>query len=289
MLLNYDSLKADRGKGLRDPRHPVFLEMSSCSSHIAKASPRTEPRAKTAHYEVIELNTIRGLLRRRRFAWPRRRVLQGGRGLPTLFLFSPYEDGNESWLTREQMVTMLEPEPIEDSRDIFKTVLNDEDKIAFDGICTNLVACEEQLRELAYVDVSDTLRHIASLRMVGSGFVSNLLAQSVSKIQTVVDVKKSQMMTDLSAGHFDAAAAALDDLDAMRRGVAKAGDTAADIVARLDAALVEGKKMLEKRMKDSEETDRLGRVRGGGETSGERGGEERAVARSDEQDGGGEA
>ena len=137
-------------------------------------------------------------------------------------------------------------------------MLNDEDKMALDGICANLVARgEEQLRELAYVDVSDTLRHIANLRMVGSGFVSNLLAQSVSKNQTVVDVKKSQMMTDLSAGHFDAAAAALDDLDAMRRGVAKAGDTAADIVARLDAALVEGKKLLEKRMKDSEETDRL--------------------------------
>jgi len=44
---------------------------------------------------------------------------------PTLFLFSPYDDRNESWLTREQMVSKLRDlQPIDDSNGIFKTVLN---------------------------------------------------------------------------------------------------------------------------------------------------------------------
>ena len=50
----------------------------------------------------------------------------------------------------------------------------------------------------------------------------------------------------VSAGNFDAAGAALDNLEAMARGVAKAGEVAADIVARIDNAVSEGRTFLEK-------------------------------------------
>ena len=104
---------------------------------------------------------------------------------PTLFLFSPYDNGNDSWLTREQMVqTLRDVEPIHDSSEIFKTVLNREDEHALRQICSHLVARGEgQLAANDYPGLTATLGQIASLRMVGSGYVSELLAEALFKVR----------------------------------------------------------------------------------------------------------
>ena len=104
---------------------------------------------------------------------------------PTLFLFSPTDNGNDSWLTREQMVAMLRNlEPITDSSDIFKTVLNDEDKMALtdDALFSHCLPLRRNIKATDAVMDAD-------------------YCVAVDEAENRLHVQKAVMMTLLGAAH----------------------------------------------------------------------------------------
>ena len=190
VLLNYDSLRADRGRGLRELGEilvSLFGSAEGLQKHrgsIALGVSRV-PKWDDDGDNTIELENVRADHFSELAGLPSgcREVVEVLQ--PTLFLFSPHDKGNTTWLTRDQMVRMLRDlDAIQDSSDIFKTVLNADDEKALRRMCAHLVARGEgQLESGDYTGLCDTLRQIASLRMVGSGYVSELLAEALSKVR----------------------------------------------------------------------------------------------------------
>jgi hypothetical protein len=77
------------------------------------------------------------------------------------------------------------------------------------------------------------------------------------EVRRVIDAKDQAVTRDVSAGDFDAAASALDELDDLGRGVAGAGDISLELVAQITDAVAGGRRLLEKRRRDAAEAERL--------------------------------
>ena len=124
VLLNYNSLLDARGRGLRELADILISLFGSAEGLLRHRRSIALGIRQTHEFDTdgdIELENVRAEHFSELASLPPacREVVQAL--APTMFLFSPHDSGNSSWLTREQMVTMLRNlEPIEDSRDIFK-------------------------------------------------------------------------------------------------------------------------------------------------------------------------
>ena len=265
VLLNYNSLLANRGAGLKELAEiliSLFGSAEGVQKHQGNIVLGISRVPLSVNNELIELEEIRDHFAPSASAGlPPACAAVVAALAPTLFVFSPYGDGNESWLDREQVMAKLRAlEPIADPTGIFKTVLNTDDERALTDVCSHLVARgEEQLKSNEYYALCATLEQIASLRMVGSGYVSELLAGALKKVRQVIDEKDHAVTRDVGEGKFERADKALGELEELAESIADAGSTiaASGLLDYVRDVLNKGTEFLAKRRADVDATDQL--------------------------------
>ena len=142
VLVNYNSLMADRGRGVRDLTS-ILTDLFGHPKNLLRYAPSillgvSRVQKRDDEGEPIELEHIRDLMSdtagmsedmEKCVAELRERI----------FLYHPSDDGNTTWLKRDEIIQRIqELEAITDPSSIFRTVLNvDDEKVRIEGETRN--------------------------------------------------------------------------------------------------------------------------------------------------------
>ena len=128
VLINYHSLKADRGRGIRDLKTILsdlfggadrFVAQSSSVALCVSRAPRMDGDG-----DDIELGELVGLVINEEEEDKMISALEGN-----IFCYSPVGKAPESWFSREEIINMVRNmEGIEEPYNVFQTVLNLDDE-----------------------------------------------------------------------------------------------------------------------------------------------------------------
>ena len=137
VLINYHSLRADRGRGVRDLAQ-ILTDLFGDSETLLEHAPSI--RLGVSHVpkqdgdgDPIELPNIRHLVNDTTGMSEDVRMCVNEL-CERIFLYHPSDDGNPSWLKRDTIVKSIqELEGIKDPRSIFRTVLTVEDEKVREG------------------------------------------------------------------------------------------------------------------------------------------------------------
>lgn len=249
VLINYNSLQADRGRGLRETLK-VLIDLfgtigalkQSCSSILLGVSQVAKHHNDG---EEVDLDNVRGLF-------------EDTTGLDDesiavlrqlsqlMFIYDPLDEGGESWITRQGLIKLIQDlPPIRQPQHAFHTVLNTDDfeflRHSVQSIINEIL---EHMGNENFDLVGALLRDLEKIEKVDNAFVTRLVADVRNQLSQPLRVLEDEAFQHASFEHFEEAA----------RTLARLQTAAQHLLGRLgeDAAQRHAKTLtwVEKRKKD---------------------------------------
>jgi len=229
VLLNYASLTADRGRGLRELVQILQDLFGEGDARFEKHSRSvmlgvSKVPLKDGYGDDIALRHVQALLSDTSCL----SRTNGGEQVvailrENMFIYDPLELGSvaHGWSTRADILLKLRAlEPIQDPSAIFRTVLNLEDERALRSIVEALSGrIVEELRRSHYDDVASTLLQLSQIELVENTLVTRLLNQAKERVFLELQDVREEAIQNLLMGDFEGAAEALAKLDAAREAL----------------------------------------------------------------------
>ena len=259
VILNYHSLKSDRGKGVRDLAkilQALFSDagrMQQLAGSVLLGVTQTPPADENG--DSNELEDIRGEVSDTTGLGEDEAAIITSLA-SSMFLYHPINKGAESWSSREMLLEAIAAlTPIDDPGDVFRTVLTLEDESALREIVQALASrVEAGLRERDYLLVGKTLASLNSIERVDNIFVTRLLSQARDGALNTVSQMREHAMQNLMLDLFEEAEHAIDELMKVKRafahGAPKLARVALDCARSVQTALI-------RRRRDVEDMARL--------------------------------
>jgi len=250
VLINYNSLEADRGRGLRELLK-VLIELfgtidalrQACSSILLGVS-------KVPYHsygEEMTLDDVRGLF-------------EDTTGLDAdsvtvlrylsqrMFIYDPLDGGSESWIGRQGLIKLIQDlPPLREPRYAFHTVLTVEDFEVLRAITRNLHdQILEQMNKDEFERVGISLGSLEKIEQVENAFVTRLVMEVKTQLSLPLRALEDKAFQNASYENFEEAAGTLIRLQTAAQHLpGRLGDDAAQRHARALAWVEKRKKEVE--------------------------------------------
>eukprot|EP00929_Paragymnodinium_shiwhaense_P109013 TRINITY_DN75379_c0_g1_i1.p1 TRINITY_DN75379_c0_g1~~TRINITY_DN75379_c0_g1_i1.p1 ORF type:complete len:943 (+),score=139.06 TRINITY_DN75379_c0_g1_i1:95-2923(+) len=223
VIINYHSLLADRGKGVKDLFHilsDLFGTIDSVRKH-AKSLLLAISQAPAVHPETGRVITLDGL--KRKLLDPSgldemAKDLLSAIGDANVITYHLLERGGASWSKRDALVAHIRGlVPITEPNSLFKSAINDADKESLRHL-VNELAKELQVMISAsdYDRAADVVSDILELKEVEHGFVTTVVDEAISaviheRLVSVTSVVEKGSAPNLEDGEYAEHAPAPDE------------------------------------------------------------------------------
>ena len=216
MLINYNSLKSDRGAGL-----PEALKVlkSLFGDSLAKAYDPIQlgvthvPLMDAEGEEKMTLDDV-GRLFQDTSKVTGKLALVLSKLNQRLFIYHPMDKGHSSWLKRDELIKLLnELPPIRDPLDTFHTVLTVEDCAMLRCIVKTLKNRSlDAMKEDCFVNVRESLQYMESIEIVQHAFASTLVNEAKEEARRYLQSLSDKVRDNSSHGRFEEAQQSLNHL-----------------------------------------------------------------------------
>jgi len=210
ILINYHSLLADRGRGVKELCEIIaslfgtarrFIEARESTCAVVTQAPCVDDDG-----ELVEAAAVRALL-------------LDTSGVPAhcaevlealkdrTFVYHPLDKGTPSWTTRKQLLdTIKHLNPIKDAAGLFKTVLTLEDEHALRSLLGNLVtSIEEDFDKSSYGTVAARLNQMLKIDCVDNSIVHRILQDATHSVRSHFSALVRSVNQHIMQSSFDAA------------------------------------------------------------------------------------
>jgi hypothetical protein len=216
MLINYNSLKSDRGAGLTEALKILkclFGDslLGACDSILLGVT--HVPLHDAEGDEETTLNDVVGLFQDTpNVADEMAQVL--GRLVQRLFIYHPMNRGHSSWLKRDELIQTINAlPPIRDPLKTFHTVLSLTD---CEFLRNTLKALKDRsldaMKEDRFVDVRECLQYMDSMEVVQHDLASSIINEAKAEASRCLQGLSDKIWEHSSHCRFDEAKAFLDRL-----------------------------------------------------------------------------
>ena len=260
ILLNYHSLKADRGRGIRELAQilaDLFGDARRMGEHINSALlGLSQANIMDNDGDALQLSDFHDLVSDTTGlgddAAEIIRLLAS-----KMFVYDPLNRGDETWSVRDHILASLRSLPsIAEPGDVFRTVLTAEDERTLRA-CVNDMSkrLREGMERREYEIVAGTLRQLNALEGIGRSLVTKLLADARDKVVFASTNLKDQAVRSAMTQDFDEAENCIRELK-RASNLFKAGGSATKNIAQRVNSMCEEAAATVSRMKFVEKQQR---------------------------------
>ena len=251
VLINYNSLEADRGRGVRETLK-ILIELfgtivalkEACSSILLGVS--KVPKFDTDGEEMT-LDDVRVLFQDKT-ALDEDSVLVLQTLSQRMFIYDPLDGGSESWIKRQDLIKLIQDlPPLCEPRYAFHTVLTAEDFEVLRAITRNLHdQILEQMNKDEFERVGISLGSLEKIEQVENAFVTRLVMEVKTQLSLPLRALEDKAFQNASYENFEEAAGTLIRLQTAAQHLpGRLGDDAAQRHARALAWVEKRKKEVE--------------------------------------------
>ena len=248
VIINYHSIKADRGRGQRE-LVKILQDLFGSAENIVRCAksillgvsqvPPKKYNERTDKFNAVELKQVQ-----KQFEDTDGMDADTARVVKLLsksmFLYDPLDEGNASWQNRGQLTTLIKGmSGITDPSRIFQSVLTFEDEAMLRKLVDELSRrVADAMQKKDFESAADALSELAQLEVIGNAFVTRLIYEASQKTERHLTSLGQDAMSLLLLNQFDQVEGLvqeLQDIEAFFTGdIAR---IASDISARMSTAL----------------------------------------------------
>mmetsp|Transcript_35413 Transcript_35413/g.94956 ORF Transcript_35413/g.94956 Transcript_35413/m.94956 type:complete len:716 (+) Transcript_35413:1695-3842(+) len=268
VMLNYHSLKIDRGRGQREL-------VQILTDLFGSADQLLESKASILLGISCVPKNVDG--RRVDFKDVRSEVMSGCTGMgdgmaqclkvlseeDRLFVLHPADAGNSSWSLREEIVKRIQNlELLTEPGEIFRTVLTVEDERSLRELVSEMAArVTVELGDKEYPAVARGMAQMEGLLLIDNIVVERLVGDVKGRVNTFIDSLHHRGVCDMVSDKFDEALAVANELNVMGEALAEVSGikNAAECAKELRGLVEQTRKQRDELAAAMKEVDALGK------------------------------
>eukprot|EP00961_Rhodomonas_salina_P229109 3096626-Rhodomonas_salina.1 len=259
-LINYHSIKADRGRGLREMTtmlqellgnlQKVKENGASIFVGISQAKPEEyNPRKK--EIVAIAAESVTTVVRKGHGDGMGKEYEEFMKALGNkVFVFDVMDEGGDDWWKRDEILRQIKAaQPILDPADVFRTVLTTGDERALRMLVSDMrKRTTTAVQDLRFKDAATAMQHLSQLKPIDSNFVQNLVHDVEDHIKSWVHIQQSEGTREALAELFDHCKKRQDSLEKAKSAFhGLTGDlTLEAAISRADASIGEAAERIKK-------------------------------------------
>jgi len=224
VMLNFHSLKADRGKGVRELTK-ILSDLFGSADRLVEFVPSIILGVSQVPLmddeDKMELEDVQGLVCDIPGANPEIADVISKLS-ETMFLYHPMDKGNDTWLKREEVIQRIQSvSKIYEPERIFQTVLNADDERMLRYLVDTLGhIVEQEMDNKNYEIAQERLKQMDMISCVDNIIVERLLKTAKDRVNQYTRSLEQKGMNYIASGAFADAEALCVELDRIGSGMA---------------------------------------------------------------------
>ncbi|XRB03151.1 ubiquitin carboxyl-terminal hydrolase [Pycnococcus provasolii] len=266
IVLNYYSLKADRGRGIRELAQilaDLFGDARRMGEHAGSVvlGLSQAPRRDEDDDEPMQLSDFQDRVSDTTGLGDDAAAIVKSL-VSRMFVYDPLNRGDETWSVCDQILASLRSlPPIAEPGDVFRTVLTAEDERALRACVSEMsMRLRKGMERKEYDMVGTMLRQLSALEGIGNPLVTRMLAYAREQVALASVMLKDDAIRCAMTRGFDEADEGVRELKRAASALSKAGQATRDLARRV-LKMSEDASAAVSRLKDDEEERRQMRDR----------------------------